>query len=133
MPDPFPPDHDDDDGGAARRGADRGRLWRGRRGPAIAGIGCGRRSDVLSVGHAVFDAGVLHLYGSDAGVGWTEQEEKAGARDRGDPVAGLAHLIRAPNYIVREVTLMVLPSRSPVTVARRWLVFLEAFSAAIAS
>ena len=64
LPDPLPSDHDDDHGGAAGRGADRARLRRGRRSPAAAGPGGGRRPAVLAVGHAVPDAGVLHLHGS---------------------------------------------------------------------
>ena len=38
LPDPLPPDHDDHDGGAAGRGADRARLRRRRRSAAAAGL-----------------------------------------------------------------------------------------------
>ena len=58
LPDPVPADHDDHDGGAARRGADRARLRRRRRSAAAARPGGGRRADVLAAGDAVPDAGV---------------------------------------------------------------------------
>ena len=67
LPDPLPSDHDDHHGGAVRRGADCAGLRRGRRSPAAAGPGGGRRPDVLAAGDAVPDAGVLHLHGGSAG------------------------------------------------------------------
>ena len=77
LPDPLPADHDDHHGGAVRRGADRAGLRRGRRSPAAAGTGGGRRSDVLAVGHAVPDAGVLHLHGGLAdALGRTKKKRK---------------------------------------------------------
>ncbi len=63
LPDPFPPDHDDHDGGAARRPADRARLWRGRRSAQTAGTGGGRRPGILAVDDTLSDPGGLYLYG----------------------------------------------------------------------
>ena len=68
LPDPLPADHDDDDGGAAGRGADCDRLRRRRRSAAAARAGGGRRVAVFAAGHAVPDAGRLHLHGAAAGV-----------------------------------------------------------------
>ena len=56
-----PSDHDDDDGGAHGRGADRGRLGRRRVDAPAARRGGGRRPRVLAARDAVRDAGVLHL------------------------------------------------------------------------
>ena len=75
LPDPLPPDHDDHHGRAARRGADRARLRRGRRSPAAAGSGGGRRPALLAVGDAVPDAGVLHLHGKLPELAESPKEE----------------------------------------------------------
>ena len=61
--DPVPADHDDDDGGAARRAADRARLGRGRRGAPAARTGRRRRPARLAADHALPDAGRLHVHG----------------------------------------------------------------------
>ena len=60
---PLPADHDDHDGGAARRGADRARLRRRRRGAQAARPRGGRRPGGLAADHAVSDPGRLHLHG----------------------------------------------------------------------
>ena len=63
LPDPLPPDHDDHDGGAARRVADRAGLRRGRRGAQAARSRGGRRPGVFAVDDALPDAGGVHLHG----------------------------------------------------------------------
>ena len=68
LPDPVSSDHDDDDGGAARRGADRGRVRRGWRSASAARHGGGRRPDLFSAGHPLPDTGRLHLHGERAAV-----------------------------------------------------------------
>ena len=58
---PVPPDHDDHDGGADGRVADRDRLGRRRVDAAAARRGGGGRPRVLAARHALRDAGVLHV------------------------------------------------------------------------
>jgi multidrug efflux pump subunit AcrB len=66
MPDPLPADHDDDDGGPARRGADRARV-RGRwRSAAAARPRCRGRPALLATCHALPHACCLHLHGAAA-------------------------------------------------------------------
>src|SRR3984893_8339389 len=62
----MPPDHDDDDGRPARRGADRGWIRRRWRGAPTAGDGRRGRTDLLATRDALSDAGVLHLHGAVA-------------------------------------------------------------------
>src|SRR5437773_5876738 len=66
MPPPLPPDHDDDDGRAARHAADRARHRRGRRRPAGARPGRGGRAAGLAAADALHHARALHLYGRRA-------------------------------------------------------------------
>ena len=89
LPDPVPADHDDDDGGAARRGADRARLRRRRRSAAAARAGGRRRPAVLAAGHALSDAGRLHLHGAAAGLA---EDPPVGRRERTGGVSAVVAL-----------------------------------------
>ncbi len=85
LPDPLPAHHDDYHGGIAGRGSHRSRLWRGRRSPAAAGTGGGRRTALLAARHPLSDPGVLHLHGGPAGEDPTPpQEDHQGSVSRTD-------------------------------------------------
>ncbi len=84
-----PADHDDDDGGAHGRGADRGGLGRRCVDASAAGCGGGGRARVLAAGHAVRDAGVLHVPRRVATVVLAEEgEERRGGCWGGGAGAG---------------------------------------------
>jgi HAE1 family hydrophobic/amphiphilic exporter-1 len=89
LPRPIPAHHDDDDGRAARRAADRGRVRCGRRSAAAAGPGRRRRPHLLPVTDALPDAGRLHLHGADVP---DEQDSRDGGGETGHGLTS-GHLV----------------------------------------
>ena len=84
LPDPLPPDHDDHDGGAAGRGADRARLRRGRRSAAAARPVRGRRTALLAA-VTLYLTPVFYIY---LGSAQSIQPQKAAKKQELAPVAG---------------------------------------------